>query len=69
MKTKVKLKTKVVCLFVSPMKASFISEWPALSIGSVGLSVVAATVTVISRRGMMDGDQGMGEVEVQGEGE
>ena len=43
------------------MKATFVPEWPGSSIGSVGLSVVAATVTVISRMEMMDGDQGVGE--------
>lgn len=52
------------------MKATFVPEWPGSSIGSVGLSVVAATVTVISRREMMDGDQGVGEAEeVEGGGE
>ena len=51
------------------MKATFVPEWPGSSIGSVGLSVVAATVTVISRMEMMDGDQEMEEVKVQGEGE
>ena len=51
------------------MKATFVPEWPGSSIGSVGLSVVAATVTVISRKGMMDGDQGVGEAEVEGGGE
>ena len=53
------------------MKATFVPEWLSSSISSVVLKVVAAaTVTVILRmEEMMDGDQGMGEGEVQGEGE
>ena len=51
------------------MKAKFVPEWLASSIGSVGLSVVAAIVTVISRMEMMDGDQGVGKAEVKGGGE
>ena len=52
------------------MKASLVPEWLSSSISSVVLKVVAPTVTVISRmEEMMDGDQGMGEAEVQREGE
>ena len=52
------------------MKATYVPEWLSSSISSVVLKVVAATVTVNLRMvEMMDGDQGMGEAEVQGEGE
>ena len=52
------------------MKATFVPEWLSSSISSVVLKVVAATVTVILRMvEMMDGDQGMGEAEMQGGGE
>ena len=52
------------------MKATFVPEWLSSSTSSVVLKVVAATVTVNLRMvEMMDGDQGMGEAEVQGEGE
>ena len=52
------------------MTPPFVPEWLGSSFMSVGLSVVAETVTVTSRmEEMMDGDQGLGEAEVQGEGE
>ena len=52
------------------MAETFVLEWLGSSTGSVGLSVVAPTVIVISKmRETMDGGRGMGEAEVQGGGE